>query len=325
MKGQLRRVALAAGWLVVAALVSLGAAGIVGALAHIPGTPSRAELTYPGDKAIEPGLKSAESSLQALAGDVRHLSDLGRGALTALVRGDVDALSTSVADGQQLTLQIDAQAKQIREELAALPGIGEGDELTLSAESRDRQAQALRALDATDPLAAGWSRLAVGSVAAAQVTTLLTDHDRVTGEAAALGSGAKYADALARLTESDRLIAESRTLRDKLASTVDVTTLTQWLDLNAKYDAALRRLYQAVLDSKGKVTAEVRAAFDAEAAARKRLPADTKALVIILAEIGRGGLNQAVIGIEEARGKLDAAIGVLGGIEGAGAGAPPTP
>ena len=31
--------------------------------------------------------------------------------------------------------------------------------------------------------------------------------------------------------------------------------------------------------------------------------------MIILAEIGRGGLNQAVIGIEEARGELDAAIG----------------
>jgi hypothetical protein len=30
--------------------------------------------------------------------------------------------------------------------------------------------------------------------------------------------------------------------------------------------------------------------------------------VIILAEIGRGGLNQAVIGIEEARGQLQAAV-----------------
>jgi hypothetical protein len=317
MKGQVRRVVLAAGWIVVAALVSLGAAGIVGALAHIPGTAARAELTYPGDKAIEPGLKAAEASLQALAGDVRHLSDLGRQALTSLVTGDIEALSTAVSDGQVLTLQIDTQSKQLREELGKLPGIGEGDELILSAESRDRQAQALRALDATDPLADSWSSLAVGSVAAAQVTTLLTDHDKVTSEAAALGRAAKYADALARLAESDRLIAESRTLRDKLASTVDVSTLTQWLDLNAEYDVALRRLYQAVLDAKGKVTAEVRAAFDAEAAARKRLPANTKAVVIILAEIGRGGLNQAVIGIEEARGKLDAAIGVLGGIEGA--------
>ena len=31
--------------------------------------------------------------------------------------------------------------------------------------------------------------------------------------------------------------------------------------------------------------------------------------MIILAEIGRGGLNQAVITIEQARGDLDSAIG----------------
>jgi hypothetical protein len=40
--------------------------------------------------------------------------------------------------------------------------------------------------------------------------------------------------------------------------------------------------------------------------------------VIILAEIGRGGLNEAVIGIEGARAKLQAAIDAL-------AGPPPTP
>ena len=151
---------------------------------------------------------------------------------------------------------------------------------------------------------------------------LLTAHDLVTAEAASLGQTGKYAEALDRLTESDRIIAEARTLRDALAASVDVTTLTTWLDLNAEYDAALRRLYVAVIASNGAVTPEVRAAFDAEAAARARLPADTKALVIILAEIGRGGLNQAVIGIEEARGKLDAAIGFLGGVQGAESGTP---
>jgi hypothetical protein len=61
------------------------------------------------------------------------------------------------------------------------------------------------------------------------------------------------------------------------------------------------------------VTPDIRAAYDAEAAARERLPADTKGLVIILGEIARGGLNQAVIGIEEARSELDAAL-LLGGL-----------
>jgi hypothetical protein len=322
MKGQVRRVVLGAGWLVVAALVSLGAAGIIGAMAHLPGTASRAELTYVGDKAIEPGLRAAEASLVDLAAEVRQLSDLGRRALTALVASDVTTLSSSVSEGEELTLRIDAHAKQLREQLEALPGIGEGDELTLSADLRDRQARALAALATTDGLAGAWSRLAVASIAATRVTTLLTDHDRVTGEAAGLGRTGKYVEALDKLTESDRIIAEARGLSDKLAATVDVSTLTTWLDLNAEYDAALRSLYDAVLASKGRVTADVRAAFDAEAEARKRLPSDTKGLVIILAEIGRGGLNQAVIGIEEARGTLDAALGLLGGVEGADSGAP---
>ena len=46
----------------------------------------------------------------------------------------------------------------------------------------------------------------------------------------------------------------------------------------------------------------------AERKARDFLPSNTSGLVIILAEIGRGGLNQAVIGIEETRAKLQAAI-----------------
>ena len=186
--------------------------------------------------------------------------------------------------------------------------------MILSAETRARYSRALQALAPTNGLASAWSRLAVGSVAATRITGLLTDHDLTTADAAALGRTGKYAEALERLAESDRMIFDARNLRDGLAATIDVTTLGQWLDLNAEYDAALRHLYQAILDSKGKVTADVKAAYDAEAAARKRLPADTKALVIIVSEIGRGGLNQAVIAIEEARGELDAALGSLGGI-----------
>ena len=46
------------------------------------------------------------------------------------------------------------------------------------------------------------------------------------------------------------MIFDARNLRDSLAATVDVTKLGVWLDLNAEYDAALRQLYQAILDSK---------------------------------------------------------------------------
>jgi adenosylcobinamide amidohydrolase len=38
------------------------------------------------------------------------------------------------------------------------------------------------------------------------------------------------------------------------------------------------------------------------------LPPDTRGLVVIMADIGRGGMNGAVITIEEAKGKLSAAL-----------------
>ena len=45
-----------------------------------------------------------------------------------------------------------------------------------------------------------------------------------------------------------------------------------------------------------------------ERKAKDRLPPDTRGLVLIMAEIGRGGMNGAVIAIEEARGQLSAAV-----------------
>ena len=311
MNGDVRRVALAVAWIAIIAVISLGAAGIFGAMAHLPGTPSRAELTYDGDAAIEPGLQAAEDDLVALASDVRRLSELGRGALGALVSGDVDTLETSVTAGRSLSAKIAAETTELRDRLESLPGIGPGDELLLSPDTKRRHAITLNATTATDGLDDAWSRLATGSIAATRITVLLEDHDKVTGEAAAFGADAAYAKALAKLDQSDAIIAESRRLRDQLARTVDVTTLTQWLDLNAEYDVALRRLYVAVVASKGKVTQEVRDAFAAQKEASDRLPRDTKALTIILAQIAQGGLNEAVIGIEQARGNLDSAVDLL--------------
>ena len=56
------------------------------------------------------------------------------------------------------------------------------------------------------------------------------------------------------------------------------------------------------------MTAELRRAIAAEAEARDNLPPDTRGLVVIMAEIGRGGMNGAVIAIEQARGRLASAI-----------------
>jgi hypothetical protein len=311
MKGSVRRAVLAAAWLVVAALLSLGAAGIVGAMAHQPGTASRAELTYVGDRAIEPGLAEAERLLDELSAEVAELSELGRGALGALTASNLAELEIAVANGEELALQIQDDTAFLRTSLQTLPGLGPQAELVLSPEIRRRHALALEALKATDGISADWSGLSSSAVAATRMAVLLVDHDKATGDAAIFGRRAKYKQALGKLTEADKILAEARTLRDGLAKTVDVATLTLWIDVNAEYDTALRKLYEAIVAGKGKVTDAVRHAFAAEKEARGHLPPDTRGLVVILSDIGRGGLNQAVIGIEKARGDLEAALGRL--------------
>ena len=103
-------------------------------------------------------------------------------------------------------------------------------------------------------------------------------------------------------------IGISRTLRTQLASTVDVTVLDQWLDRNERYDKALRGLYVALTKVRGRVTNVVRDAIAAEKEARRSLPPDSRALVVIISEIGRGGMNGAVIAIEEAKAQLADAL-----------------
>jgi hypothetical protein len=311
MKGHVRRAALGAAWLIVAILISLGGAGLVTGMAREPGTASRPELTWSGDTAIEPHLESAETDLGALTEDVRQLSDLGRGALSALVSRDLESLDQRVGAGEELALAIQLAANELESKLDGLPGIGLGQELRLSPDVIRRHDTIRAAVASTDMIVPSWTRLASGALAATTVSVLLTDHDTSTAAAAADGRAGRYEDALGKLDESDRLIADARRLADTLSATVDVSTLRTWLDLNADYDAALRRLYQAIVDANGRVNNEVRAAFAAEAEAKERLPEDTRAVTIILLDVARERLNGAVIAIEEARAGLEAALGAL--------------
>jgi hypothetical protein len=167
---------------------------------------------------------------------------------------------------------------------------------------------ALAALDATAGLQGAWIKLAAGATVADKLTTLLTDHDLIAGQAAASGRSAKYLAALRTLATAQAKLDQAKSLRDILANTIDVSTLSQWIDRNDEYDAALKHLYEATIAGKGRLTDEMRTAAIAERRAHMLLPANTSGLVIILAEIARGGLNQAVIGIEGARAQLQAAV-----------------
>jgi hypothetical protein len=266
---------------------------------------------------MAPGLAAATVDLEALSAAVDELGRQARLGLAALVAADLERLESAIEDGDRQVVDVRDRASALRARLLALPGVAPDaaapmaptTELVLGEATRTRFSMLYDALDATTDLPTSWARFTSSSLAAQGLTTVLLDHDASTGQAARLGSSAKYAEAIAQLDTSDAHIATAEAARDKLANTVDVATLTEWIDRNKAYDAALRALYDALARSNGRVNDEVRDAFEAEQAARDRLPPDTRGLVVILAEMARGGMNQAAIGIEDAAIRLrDAAV-----------------
>jgi hypothetical protein len=289
---------------IVFVLLAFGSAGLINSVDHLPGLSTRPELTWAGDEAIRPGLDAATTDLEAMTADIDRLGVLGRGALAALAGSKWDVLDAAVADGAVLVGTIRDRTNALRARLVALPGLGRTAQIRLSQESLDRQQRLFDALDATDGLATAWARLAAGGINAAQLSTLLTQHDLLVTDAIDAGLKRLTTEALGDIDRATATLDQAGTLRDKLGNSVDVTELNEWLRRNRNYDVALRRLYVASAASPNRVNAELRAAMDAEKAARAELPGDTSGLVIIMAEIGRGGLNQAVLAIEEARGSL---------------------
>lgn len=308
-----RRVANAVGWLAMATLLALGGAGIVTAANRPPVAGARPELTWTVDRALQPELAAATSDLGALSDDVDAFGDIGRDALTKLVDRDTAGLQKTIDEGEaQLGLIAEATAK-LRARLGAIPGIGPDDPTRIGTSLRVRYDRLTSALSATDGLAGSWASLTGGSVAAIDLTTSLAEHDTQAAEAAKLGRKFQYKKALALLDKADAALARSRVLRDRLANTTDVDILTRWIDRNAAFDSAVRKVWTLLIKSKGKINADVRAAFEELRTAQAALPPDSRAMIVIMADVARGGLNQAVIEIEQARGRLAAATDALGG------------
>jgi len=65
---------------------------------------------------------------------------------------------------------------------------------------------------------------------------------------------------------------------------------------------------ERLIKSGGRNTLTVQADYRDEKIAREQLP-NGGAITVIVAEIARGGLNQAVLAIDDARRRIDAALG----------------
>jgi hypothetical protein len=304
-----RQILLALAWLAAVLLIALGAAGLVAGMDAPATAGSRPWLTARDDLVVGTSLDAIAADLELVSDRLDALGEQGRGALSALVANDPAPAAAALDAGDDLVADIRARSALIETALAEVPLIGTPEaEFRLAAAVRDRHARLARAVTTTRGLEAAWLQLASGSAAAARLSGLLAAHDEAVLAAAAQGRDAEYAQALTILDDADTAITDARLLRTQLARTVDVTTLDEWLDRSARYDAALRDLYAALVDSDGRITRAVRAAMTAEGKAKDRLPPDTRGLVLIMAEIGRGGMNGAVVAIEQARGQLSEAL-----------------
>ena len=304
-----RRVGIAIVWLVLVVAIALGAAGLVTGADHLPATGARPELTWGRDQEAGRALDAVVADLGVLAEDVAALGVQARGALAALNGTETSTVEAAIAEGDTILDRIRAETTALHLALARIPYLARTDTRLLVGDAVvARHDRLLAALDGTADLQGSWVRLTTGSVAALRLSDLLAQHDEIVTDAAALGRAARYGDAIERLRDADDTIDAARTLRNQLANTVDVSVLDQWLNRNAAYDLALRNLYAAYARVGEVVTDELRDARAAEAAARDNLPPDSRGLVVIMAEIGRGGMNGAVIAIEEVRGWLAAAL-----------------
>ena len=296
-------------WLAVVVVIALGAAGIATGLDQAPGTDGRAELTMNGDAEVTPKLDAIDADLSDLAEQVGALGTQARGALASLNGADSETAQTAISAGDLLVADIVRRVAAIRTKLAAVPYVGSPQAgLSVSQPIVDRYQALDDALNATDGLDYAWARLSISAIAASKMSELLAEHDRLMGEAAAKGRVAKYADAQKLIDQAAAQLTTAKSVRDDLAKTVEVSVLDEWIKRNADYDTALRNLYKAIAKVGKTVTPAVRNAVKAEKAARANLPPDPRALVVIMADIGRGGMNEAVIGIEEARATLSDAI-----------------
>jgi hypothetical protein len=312
VRPRLAGVALGAAWTAILVTLAISGAGLVEQFWHAPGSPARAELTYTGDAALQARLDDASARLRAIVADVERLADEAKTALEQVTSVDPKPLQETLQRGTQTAATIDVEIRALRKVVADLPGEGPTAALEYGNAVLVRRAAILAALDSVSSLSGQWARVAAGAVETAHLTSLIGEHDTTVLAAAAQGRSRKYADALVTLQAATALLNEVALVRTQLIKSADVTVLDEWIARNLRYDNALSRLYAALTKSKGKNTLEVQAALREVELAQAQLPPDNRTIIVIVAEAARGGLNQAVITIEEAHARIDQALAETG-------------
>jgi hypothetical protein len=318
-------------WTALFAVLAAGAAGLIAQASHPPGSAARAELTFEGDAALNARLDQALAGLQAISDEVDALADDAKTALEQLSGADPSKLTDSLDAGDKRVEQIATETDALRGTLAGMPGAEPDAAIRYSNDSLARRAAVLAALDAAASLNAQWLQVTGQATQISQLITLIDGHDQVVLDAAAKARNRQYAQAAATLDDAIIAVSNVNAERDKLVADTGPTVLDAWIERNRDYDLALKAVYVALVESHGRVTVKVQTARRLEREAFEQLPPDRRTIIVIVAEAARGGLTQAVLAIEAARGRIDDALaaaatepGASGGPVESGAPAGPT-
>src|SRR6476661_6245180 len=115
---RLRSVVGALIYFLIVVVIALGAAGLVTALDHPPGSTGRTDISTPKDAEVTARLDAAETNLNALADQVEALGLTARSALSSLNGADAAAGEADIEHGDQLVSGIIERTKLLREALA---------------------------------------------------------------------------------------------------------------------------------------------------------------------------------------------------------------
>lgn len=308
----LGRVLRGIAWTMLFAVLAAGGAGLVGQTWHAAGSPARAELTAAGDQALDARLDVATEQLRTISTDIDTLAQEAKTALEEISSFDPARLEASLQRGGTTAAAIDTEAKALRDSLADLPGAGPNAVLEYSNATLVRRSAILAAVDAALSIAGQWQTVTTRASGAGTLTALITQHDGTVFEAAANGRGNKFKEATAIVDDALLVLTDILAARTRLIAGQEPTVLDEWIDRNREYDLALRAVYAALAKSKGKLTVEVQSARRDERIAFDRLPPDRRTIVVIVSEVARGGLIQAVVAIEDAHGHVDEALAEAG-------------
>ena len=170
-----RQGGLALVWLLAAALIALGAAGVVAGMdTPSPAGTDRTGRTGHGDAIVNASLDTVESDLHTLSNDVAALGEQARTILAAMASNETDTVDAATAQGTQLVADIKTRSERIRSALDQVPIVGTpAATYELSPDTVDRHAAYLGGLMSTDRLDAAWGRLVVSALAANRLSGLL--------------------------------------------------------------------------------------------------------------------------------------------------------